>query len=205
MRQSIKKETRPSRLLLRMGLVFAIRLLFIIRFTFRYQNRIEVETPSVIAVFHGEMLPVLDFMKRTDSVFLASANHLGFSLSRVLLSWGYGIVYGSPGHGGKRALRVLAEEIERQRNVVIAPDGSRGPCHKMKSGAVILAKRKQVPLYLVVPEYKGIRLLFSWDHFLYPAPFSKVNFRCTKIEVDPELSKKETADLIKKAEALLQN
>lgn len=205
MRHPTKKETRPSRLIFRIVLIFAIRFLFMVRFTLRFKNRIMVETPCVIAVFHGEMLPVLDCMKNTDSVFLASANHLGFSLSRVLLSWGYGIVYGSPGHGGKQALQELEEQIEMKRNVVIAPDGSRGPCHKMKSGAVILAKRKKVPLYLIVPEYKGIRVKFSWDNFLYPIPFSKVKFRCAKIEVDPELSEEQTANMIKKAEALLQN
>lgn len=197
-------ETRPSRLIFRIFLYFIIKSLFCIRKTLRYRNKLKIDRPGIIAVFHGEMLPVLDFMQCSDSVFLASYNHLGFALSHVLISWGYKIIYGSQRHGGRQALANLAQEIKNGKNVIITPDGSRGPRHKMKAGAVVLAKRTNVPLYLVSPHYRGIRLRFSWDHFLIPLPFSQVDFRCHQMNIQPDLTREQIAQKIKEAEALLQ-
>ncbi len=159
---------------------------------------------GIIAIFHDEMLPVLAFLQYSDSVFLASYNHLGFALSTVLISWGYRIVYGSQRHGGKEALIALADALKTGKKVILTPDGSRGPRHKMKAGAVVLAKKTNVPLYLVSPKYRGIRLKFSWDHFLFPLPFSKVEFRCKRIDVNQNLTREETEKAIKEAETLLQ-
>jgi lysophospholipid acyltransferase (LPLAT)-like uncharacterized protein len=144
-------------------------------------------------------------MKNTNSVFLTSKNHVGSSLAKVLSSWGYKIVYGSPGERGKKALEELAEEIKKGKIVILTPDGSRGPRHKMKAGAVILAKKTNVPLYLVSPNYNGIRIKPSWDNFLYPLPFSIVMFRYAKMEFNSGLSREEANQKIEEAEKLLKN
>lgn len=201
----MRQETRFSRLLLRGILSFTIRMLFYIKKTLRYNNSIDVSSPCVIAVFHDEMLPVLDFMKHSNAVILTSKNHVGSSLAKVLSSWGYKIVYGSSGSRGKTALEELIQEIKKGKIVILTPDGSRGPRHKMKAGAVILAKKTNVPLYLLSPNYKGIRIKFLWDKFLYPLPFATVKFRSVKIEIKSDLNREETNQKINEAENLLKN
>ena len=75
----------------------------------------------------------------------------------------------------------------------------------MKAGAVILAKKANVPLYLLSPNYKGIRIKLLWDKFLYPLPFATVTFKSVKIEVKSDLNREETNQKINEAENLLKN
>ena len=201
----MRQETRFSRLLLRGFLSFLIRIFFCIKSTLRYNNSINVSSPCVIAVFHDEMLPVLDFMKHSNSVILASKNHAGSSAAKVLSSWGYKIVYGSSSSRGKTALKELIKEVKNGKTVLISPDGPRGPRHKIKAGAVLLAKKTNVPLYLISPNYKGIRIKLMWDKFLYPLPFAKVTFKSVKIEINSDLNREETYQKINEAETLLKN
>jgi lysophospholipid acyltransferase (LPLAT)-like uncharacterized protein len=184
--------------------VLVLRIFFSIRKTLRYQNRFSFETPCVIAFFHDKMLPILDELKGTHSVVITSGNHVGASLSTVLISWGFDIVYKSR-RGEKPSLDVLTEAIKEGKAVIITPDGSRGPRHVMKAGAVVLAKKTGVPLYLVSPSYRGFRLKFLWDHFLYPYPFARVTFRSRKIEIAPGLNRMETEQKIKETEKILQD
>ncbi|MCK5520114.1 MAG: DUF374 domain-containing protein [Candidatus Marinimicrobia bacterium] len=170
-----------------------------------YKNQLKIESPCIIAVYHDEMLPVLDFMKNKNAVFITSKHHVGASLANVLKSWGYKIIYGSPGGRGKEAIEELIEEIKKGKTAIITPDGSRGPRHKMKAGAIIIAKKANVPLYLVSPNYRGIRIKSSWDKFLYPYPFSKVMFKYVKMEIDPALNREETNHKIIEAGKLLEN
>jgi lysophospholipid acyltransferase (LPLAT)-like uncharacterized protein len=75
----------------------------------------------------------------------------------------------------------------------------------MKAGAVILAKKTNVQLYLLSSKYKGIRIKFLWDKFLYPLPFATVKFRSVKIEIKSDLNREETNQKINEAENLLKN
>ena len=75
----------------------------------------------------------------------------------------------------------------------------------MIAGAGILAKNANVPLYLLSPNYKGIRIKLLWDKFLYPLPFAKVTFKSVKIEINLDLNREETNQKINEAEAILKN
>jgi lysophospholipid acyltransferase (LPLAT)-like uncharacterized protein len=200
----MKIENRITRRILRKFIVFGMKLFFSIRKTLRYQNRFRFETPCVIAFFHGRLLPMLDELRGTHSVVITSGNHVGASIAAVLISWGFEIVYKSR-RGERSSLERLSEAIEEGKAVIITPDGSRGPRYVMKAGAIVLAKKTGVPLYLVSPSYRGFRLKFSWDHFLYPYPFAKVTFRYRKMEIAPDLNRMETEQKIKEAEKILQD
>jgi len=158
-----------------------------------------------MAVFHDEFIPLFYYMNNSNSIVLASYNHAGFCGAKVLREWGIDIVYGTSKKRGKKALEQLIEEVKNGKNVILNPDGSRGPRHKMKAGAVVLAKKTNVPLYIVSPKYKGIRIPFTWDRFLFPLPFSSVWFRYKRIDIDPDLSRDEVSKIIIDAEKSLQN
>ena len=201
----MKEETRLSRIVMRKVLTAIIKLLFSVGKTLKYKNQLDIETPCVMAVFHDEFIPLFYYMSNRNSVVLASYNHAGFCGAKVLKKWGIDIVYGTSKKRGKKALEQLIEEVKKGKNVILNPDGSRGPRHKMKAGAVVLAKKTNVPLYLVSPKYRGIRINFTWDRFLYPLPFSPVWFRYTRMDIDPGLSRDEVGKKIIEAEKLLQD
>lgn len=201
----MKKETRPSRLVMRFFLTIIIRLLFSVGKIMSYKNKLELETPCVVAVFHDEFIPVFYHMNNSNSVVLASSNHAGFCGAKILKEWGHDIIYLTSKKKGKKALEELVKKVKQGKNVILNPDGSKGPRHKMKAGAVVLAKKANVPLYLVSPKYKGFRINCTWDRFLCPLPFSSVYFNYTKMIIDPELSREEVGEKILEAEKKLQD
>jgi lysophospholipid acyltransferase (LPLAT)-like uncharacterized protein len=109
--------------------------------------------------------------------------------------------------GGKGAIeKIIAEIRNSNRNFLIAVDGSRGPRHKMKAGAVIVAQKAQVPLYLLRASYKGIPLIFSWDKHRIPYPFAEVTFHTSDaIRIDRDADKNQVNQKINECEHLMGN
>ena len=68
--------------------------------------------------------------------------------------------------------------------LAFAVDGSRGPRHEMKPGAVVLAMRAKVPLYLVRAEYQGWRVESSWDKSKFPKPFGRVTLHSQRFPLE---------------------
>jgi hypothetical protein len=68
----------------------------------------------------------------------------------------------------------MRKELERGGQVIIVPDGPRGPNREMKPGALKLAR--DTGAYLVPFTFSSSKkkILRSWDNFLIPRPFSKV-------------------------------
>lgn len=100
--------------------------------------------------------------KHRDAELLArAARHLGFSCVR-----------GSTNRGGVAALRELVRQ-GRNMNLVITPDGPRGPRRVMAQGAVYLASRLQLPLVAMGFGYDRPWRARSWDRFAIPRPFSR--------------------------------
>lgn len=131
--------------------------------------------PSIVAFWHGEMLPVWFTFRALRPVALVSSSKDGTLLSRLLHDWGYSVVLGSSSKGGKEALEQLTSEAST-KVVLITPDGPRGPLHQAKPGAVVAAHRAQVPLILVRIQAKRKRTLArSWDRFQIPLPFSTID------------------------------
>jgi lysophospholipid acyltransferase (LPLAT)-like uncharacterized protein len=59
-------------------------------------------------------------------------------------------------------------------NVLIVPDGPRGPRHVAQNGAVMLAKVAGVPIVPLAVGAAPCRVLRSWDAFVVPRPFGRV-------------------------------
>jgi len=131
--------------------------------------------PAIYAVWHGRilMLPYLYGRRRRVHV-LTSRSRDGEILSRFVQGFGARVVRGSSSRGGGRALLTLARLIrEEGAEVLVVPDGPRGPRHVAQPGAVLLAKLTGAP---VVPMGFGARpstVLRSWDAFLVPHPFAR--------------------------------
>lgn len=197
-------ETRLSRLMLRAAGARLVSLAFQCRRTLRFSADFELHQPCVIAVYHDEMLPILEFFRPSKPAFLTSVNHWGWALGGAAQAMGYTVVHGSPKKGGKEALQTLQTLMRRQRqSVVITVDGSRGPRHKVKPGAVVLARKAGVPLYLMRASYPGVRLPFSWDKFRYPLPCALVRLSTRPLDISDYSEKTDVQPYIDQADAIL--
>ncbi len=128
----------------------------------------------IVAFWHGRMLIPWYVHKNYKVAALVSKSKDGEILTRLLKNWNYKVVRGSSHIGGKEALKIMEDKLDEGFSFAITPDGPTGPPHKMKPGAVVLAHRKKVPLFLIGTASKKHYVFNSWDKFQVPKPFSKI-------------------------------
>ncbi|MCX7735986.1 MAG: lysophospholipid acyltransferase family protein [Candidatus Kapabacteria bacterium] len=151
---------------------------------------------SVIAFWHGKMLPVWFFFKQHNPLGIVSLSKDGEILSQLLNKWNYKLIRGSSSKGGKEVIENVVN-ANHFGPILITPDGPRGPKEEMKAGAIIISQRTSKPLILCGVEIsKKILLKKSWDNFEIPLPFTKIciNFS-DEISFDKKLDYDEVNDL----------
>jgi lysophospholipid acyltransferase (LPLAT)-like uncharacterized protein len=153
----------------------AVFLLNIISSTWRYKINGEISpSPSIIAFWHGTMLPVWKYFAKEKPYAVVSQSKDGAILTQLLKNWGYKVLRGSSSKGSKQVLSEM-QSVANNGYLLITPDGPRGPIHEFKAGAVIIAHRAEVPLQLCGVKIYWQKLFSkSWDKFSLPLPFSKI-------------------------------
>jgi lysophospholipid acyltransferase (LPLAT)-like uncharacterized protein len=157
----------------------AIRLLFC---TLRLDVRTSRANPYaasgdarfLYAVWHDSIVMAAFGGRHVRTVALTSYHRDGAFVAGVLRAIGVPVVRGSTGHRGGNALRAILTHA-RDRDVVMAPDGPRGPRRTMSRGTVFLASRSGraiVPTAFLCARPWTIR--GSWTDLVIPRPFSKV-------------------------------
>jgi len=137
-----------------------------------------IQRPVIWVFWHNRILMLPSAFKRfcpgrTASV-LTSASKDGSLLVGVMSSFGVGCVRGSSSRGGGSAMLKLNRLLKSGEDVIITPDGPRGPVYKMTAGVIKLAQLTQVPVLPVHVRYSHFWQLRSWDAFQIPKPFSRV-------------------------------
>ena len=161
-------------------------------------TRISSGQNLVFAFWHGTMLAPWYQLKKYQPSAIVSKSKDGDILVNILQRWGYEVERGSSSKSGKEVLEKLVEKAKQNRNITITPDGPRGPEKIMKPGAVIIAKKANVPLVLVGVNYDKKRILKSWDKFEVPKFFSKVKIIYSDpIEINQQLDYDATDTKIK--------
>ncbi len=160
------------------------------------------EQNYVLAFWHGTMLLPWYLFRNKNLSAIVSKSKDGEILTKVLKMWNYDVQRGSSNKAGKEVLNNLIEKANNKYSVAITPDGPKGPAKQMKAGAVIIAKKTNVPLVLVGIGFKKKKILSkSWDKFQIPNLFTKAYAVYSKpIFIDRNLSYEETDAKIKEAE-----
>ncbi|NKI17921.1 DUF374 domain-containing protein [Spongiibacter sp. KMU-166] len=183
-RQRKEKVIGPAQKLARGILISFMHGLFALCGTLRFTNKPEIEEPCVIAVFHDELLAICRYYAHSDFATIASQNHFGYSIGKAMEKYGYEVALGSPSRGGRDAFFQLLRAAREGRTVAFTVDGSRGPRHEMKAGAIMLARKAKMPLYLARTEVKGWRVESTWDKFKIPYPGAKVTFHTERFPLE---------------------
>lgn len=107
--------------------------------------------------------------------FLISPSADGEIGALVASRLGGKVIRGSSSHTGARALRDCFEAINRNHtSLVITADGPRGPLHEFKLGPLMLARMTGAPILPLGYRALNAWRLNSWDSFIVPKPFSKI-------------------------------
>jgi lysophospholipid acyltransferase (LPLAT)-like uncharacterized protein len=132
--------------------------------------------PVIFAIWHNRllMLPrVFDPCFPTRQSFgLISASGDGDLIAIFIERSGYGTIRGSSSRKGVIALRQLVETLATGGNVLVTPDGPRGPVYQASQGVVFLAQKSGAPVVPIHMEYSSCWRLKSWDRFVVPRPFA---------------------------------
>jgi lysophospholipid acyltransferase (LPLAT)-like uncharacterized protein len=122
------------------------------------------------------------FLKGRRGAALTSASKDGEILAGVLARFGIQPVRGSSSRRGATALRELIRIMAEGSDVAITPDGPRGPRYEMHAGVLILAQKSGTPVLPIRVEYSRCWRLKSWDAFMIPQPFARVDITLLPLE-----------------------
>jgi len=131
------------------------------------------QKPVVLLVWHSRILIVPFFFRRRGIMPLISPSKDGEIAASIMSGWGYKILRGSGSHPIIKIWNEMKKELKRGGELLIVPDGPRGPNRKMKAGGIKLAHETGAYLVLFSFSTSKKKYLNSWDNFLMFYPFSK--------------------------------
>ena len=149
---------------------------------------------TVVAIWHGQMLPLTAHHRDEGVSVLISEHRDGEIIARVTQAFGFRTVRGSSSRGGTRALLELVAVLRRGGEIAVTPDGPRGPRHTFAPGALVAAHRAGVPVVGVVAHVDRAWKLGSWDRFEIPKPFARITVAYSDPTFVPGKTPREAAD-----------
>jgi lysophospholipid acyltransferase (LPLAT)-like uncharacterized protein len=155
-------------------------------------NHIQSGRAAIIVAWHGRVfiLPSYfrDFFDKIkfdrDVCVLSSKHNDGQLAAEVANKFGFKQIFGSSINrkrkncveksGAIKSIMVIIRELKNNSLIFLAPDGPRGPIHKMNSEIVNIAKKHETTIFSVAISYSLKKQFNSWDRFQLPFPFGKI-------------------------------
>ena len=100
----------------------------------------------ILAFWHAQQLMIPTGYRGTGANVLISQHQDGEIIARIVSRFGHCAVRGSSTRGGALALRELIRLGRSGADLVVTPDGPKGPCQVVKLGVVQLAKATGLPI-----------------------------------------------------------
>ncbi len=114
------------------------------------------------------------FAGHKDIYALISPHRDGRIISDIVGKFGFGVINGSSNKNPVSALKIIIKKLHNGSNIVITPDGPRGPIYKINSNINKVAQKYNIKLIPVSCSASRYFLLKSWDKLIMPLPFGKI-------------------------------
>jgi lysophospholipid acyltransferase (LPLAT)-like uncharacterized protein len=143
--------------------------------------------PCIVALWHQDVFPLMVELFRYTPTYpsslMVSRGRVGAIGTRFLNLWGIECVAGSRSRRGVDAIRELTRRVrEERRSVFLMADGSRGPPHQARWGAIYLARDTGLPIVAVRAWGDNlVTLRRTWMHLVLPKPWG----RAVVLSADP--------------------
>jgi len=146
------------------------------------------EEQHVCVCWHGELLmspqAYRAIHKKHPASAIISSHFDGSLIAGTLKLLGIRPLRGSSRKGAHKVLIQAFKSIKKGEEVLITPDGPRGPRHHMSDGAIGIALKSKLPIFIMNFTAESFWQLKSWDKFVIPKPFSKVDFYLQSISLE---------------------
>jgi len=130
---------------------------------------------ALFALWHNRLAFGMYIFREINEVYaLASPHTDGKLITDIIKKMQFGVIEGSTNRNPTGALKEIISKINSGKNVVITPDGPRGPIYKVNSSITRLAKKFNkplIPLSCAADKYYELK---SWDRMIIPKLFSKI-------------------------------
>lgn len=138
----------------------------------------DIKENVIFAVWHNSTFSTFDVNPLKNMAALTAAGIKGDIFTRAIRRYNYKIIrvpYEEDSKQSAIAALKIIKVLKEGLNLVIALDGPKGPLFSIKPGIFFLSeksKKKIVPTGVAYS--RKISLIYRWDKYVIPLPFSKV-------------------------------
>ena len=143
------------------------------------QNRV-----CVFYFWHHNLFaaPMLRKLRKNRYIYgLMSASKDGAWLEALVKWFGVEAIRGSSSWRGKTALNELEQRKNFVCDIIITPDGPKGPCCRCKPGSIKWALMHNFEIIGLCFSMNRFWSLRSWDRFKIPVPFSTISIQAIQL------------------------
>ncbi len=145
-----------------------------------YHSNIDESSSFVVAFWHGELL-MQPFnykkLKPDGKVSAMISEHKdGEAITKTVEYLGIHSIRGSSSRGATKVLISAIKEIKAGNDIAITPDGPKGPRHSIADGIVAISQKTNAKILILNCKPTKYWQFESWDKFIVPKPFSKLEF-----------------------------
>ena len=175
----------PKKISRKLGAIFIPIFIFMIMkllwFTYRKKYHFidaPIEGQCMAVTWHSELLIAPQvyrkLRKKQKTAAIIAQHYDGELIARTLSFLKILPLRGSSRRGAKAVLIAAISALKEGYSIMITPDGPKGPRYTMSDGAVSLALRSNLPLMVVNYQANSFWQLNSWDKFVIPKPFTRL-------------------------------
>ena len=179
-------------------IVFILQWLIFLSCKKKYKGGKIDHKPYVILFWHGK-LALMPFafkhyrQKDKKAYVIISYHKDGEQIAKIIKLFSLNAVRGSTSKGASTALRAAFKVLEQNDDIILTPDGPKGPYHSISDGSIVLAQKKGLKIRILNYEASRFWEFKSWDKMILPKPFSKITYSLSEpldiLSLDKEKAK----------------
>jgi hypothetical protein len=182
-------------------LYFLVRLIYLTNKKVFHHPILKNDEAFIFVAWHGDLVscPFNYFENRPNGIVktMISQSKDGEIISKVYSLFGIDSIRGSSSKGGTKALISTIKEIKSGSDVALTPDGPRGPRHNVADGVIAIAQKSAAKIVVLNSKPTRYWQFSSWDKFILPKPFGKIDFYMSEPFDVNNLEFEEARDIIK--------
>ena len=166
-----------------------------------HHPKLKDDEAFIFVAWHGDLVscPINYFKNRPNGIVktMISQSKDGEIISKVYAFFGVESIRGSSSKGATKALISTIKEIKSGYDVALTPDGPRGPRFSVADGVIAIAQKSGAKIIVLNSKPSKYWQFNSWDKFILPKPFGKVDFYMSEPFDISSLEFEEARDFIK--------